>query len=59
MGKGTKGGLKPVTASSQSGALPPGLGRMRMASPCHTKLIPSVTTIDGRLRRWMSAPSSA
>ncbi len=29
------------------------------ASPPQTKLMPSVTTIDGRLRRWMTTPSTA
>ena len=59
IGNGTKGGLKPIIASSHSGALPPGVGRTRIARPCQTKLMPSVTTIEGRLRRWISAPSAA
>ena len=58
IGNGMKGGFSVISAASQSGALPPGVGRRRMASPCQTKLMPSVTTIDGRLRRWMSAPSA-
>ena len=51
IGKGTKGGLTPMIACSQAGALPPGFGSSRIASPCQTKLMPSVTTIEGRLRR--------
>ena len=51
IGKGTNGVLQLMKASSQSGALPPGFGRSRIASPCQTKLMPRVTTIDGRLRR--------
>ena len=43
--------------ASQAGALPPGVGRIRTAMPSQTKDMPSVTTIDGRLRRWISAPS--
>ncbi len=56
MGNGTNGGLTPMIAWSQPGALPPGFGRSRIARPCQTKLMPSVTTIEGRLRQWMSAP---
>ena len=59
IGKGMSGGFSSMSACSQSGALPPGFGSSRMASPCQTKLMPSVTTIEGRLRRWISAPSSA
>ena len=55
---GSSGGLTPMIVCSQTGALPPGLGRSRIARPCQTKLMPSVTTIEGRLRRWMSAPSA-
>ena len=35
-----------------------GRGRTSSDTPRQTKLMPSVTTIDGRLRRWISAPSS-
>ena len=59
IGSGTKGGLNAMAASSQSGALPPGFGSSRIARPCQTKLMPSVTTMDGMLRRWMSAPRQA
>jgi len=59
IGNGTHGGLKPISCSSQSGALPPGFGNSRIARPCQTKLMPSVTTIEGSLRTWMSAPSAA
>ena len=51
IGNGTKGGLTPMIAMSHAGALPPGFGRRRIASPCQTKLMPSVTTIEGRLRK--------
>ena len=51
IGNGMNGGLTPMIASSQPGAFPPGFGRRRIASPCQTKLMPSVTTIEGRLRR--------
>ena len=40
------------------GDLPPGVGSTRIASPSHTNDMPSVTTIDGRFRKWMSAPSA-
>src|SRR3954447_13590025 len=48
IGSGTHGVLNADAACSHSGALPPGLGSIRIASPCQTKLMPSVTTIDGR-----------
>ena len=51
IGNGTKGGLTPMIAMSHAGAFPPGFGRRRIASPCQTKLMPSVTTIEGRLRK--------
>ena len=56
---GSSGVLKVMIARSQSGALPPGVGSTRMASPSQTNDMPSVTTIDGSLRRWISAPTAA
>ncbi|MNT78802.1 hypothetical protein D3C72_2180730 [compost metagenome] len=56
---GTKGGLDTITVRSHTGASPPGAGRMMTASPPQTKLMPSVTTIEGRSRRWMMIPSAA
>ena len=50
------GGFSVMNERSHSGASPPGVGRSMMATPSHTNDMPSVTTIDGRLRRWMSAP---
>ena len=48
---GTSGGFAVISARIQSGAAPPGAGRISTASPPQTKLIPSETTIDGRSRR--------
>ena len=59
MVKGTIGVLNFMTARIHSGALPPGVGRTSRASPSQTKDMPSVTTMDGRLRRWIRAPSAA
>ncbi len=59
MAIGMKGGLAVMIHRAQSGAWPPGEGRRRTANPPQTKLMPSVTTMDGRLRRWISAPSAA
>ncbi len=50
IGKGTTGVCSAMVALSQSGALPPGEGRIITAMPSQTKESPSVTTIDGRLR---------
>lgn len=59
MAIGTSGGFDVITALAQSGACPPGAGSSRMASPLQTKLMPSVTTMDGRSRMWMSTPRPA
>ena len=58
MGKGTHGVCTVISAFSQSGALPPGDGRIITAMPSHTKESPSVTTMEGRFRTWMSAPTA-
>ncbi len=58
IGKGTCGGFKVISVRTQSGAAPPGVGSAMIARPNQTKLIPSVTTMEGRLRQWMSAPIS-
>ena len=36
---------------SHTGAVPPGVGRIITAMPSQTKDMPSVTTMDGRLRQ--------
>jgi hypothetical protein len=59
IGNGTYGGFSFISQAIHSGDRPPGVGRMRTARPSQTNDMPRVTTIDGRLRRWMSAPSSA
>ena len=59
IGKGTSGGFSFISQASHSGDLPPGVGRTSTASPSQTKDMPSVTTIDGRLRMWISAPTAA
>ena len=56
---GSSGGRTVISARTQSGAAPPGAGSISTASPAQTKLIPSDTTIDGRLRRWITAPTAA
>ncbi|MNL61272.1 hypothetical protein D3C87_1851780 [compost metagenome] len=47
---GTSGGLAVISQRAQVGAVPPGEGRIRTASPPQTKLIPNVTTMEGRSR---------
>ena len=59
MGKGTNGGFSFISQASQSGDLPPGVGSTSTARPSQTNDMPSVTTIEGRLRRWISAPTAA
>ncbi len=56
---GTSGVFQVISARSQSGALPPGVGSTRIARPSQTKDMPSVTTMDGRFLRWISAPTAA
>ncbi len=56
---GTKGGFAVINVRMKAGAWPPGEGRMSTARPPQTKLMPSVTTMEGRARIWMMAPSSA
>ena len=51
IGKGMSGTCSDMIAFSHSGALPPGEGRISTAMPSQTKEMPSVTTIEGRLRR--------
>ena len=58
MGKGTQGICTLIRPFSQTGALPPGEGRISTAMPSHTKERPSVTTMEGRLRMWISAPTA-
>ena len=53
------GSFSDMNVRSHSGASPPGTGNRVMATPSHTKDMPSVTTIEGRSRRWMSAPRAA
>src|SRR6476619_902842 len=49
-GNGTHGIANAEMLWSHWGALPPGLRSIRIARPCQTKLMPSVTTIEGRFR---------
>ena len=59
IGSGTRGMWKPTAVLSQSGALPPGDGSSRIASPSQTNDRPSVTTIEGSCRHCTSAPTAA
>ncbi len=59
MAIGSSGGFEVISQRAHSGAVPPGAGRSSTASPPQTKLMPSVTTMEGRLRRWMITPSPA
>ena len=56
---GASGGLAFMMAVSQTGAVPPGEGRISTAAPPQTKDMPSVTTMAGRPRASISAPSAA
>ena len=56
---GTSGGFDVISPLIQSGAVPPGAGSSSTARPAQTKLIPSVTTMDGRLRTWITTPITA
>ncbi len=50
MGNGMIGVCSAMMDLSQSGALPPGEGKMSTAMPSQTKERPKVTTMEGRLR---------
>ena len=59
IGKGTSHVFSVISVRTQSGALPPGVGRTITASPSQTKDIPRVTTIDGSCHTSISAPMPA
>ncbi|MNC99555.1 hypothetical protein D3C83_178850 [compost metagenome] len=58
IGNGITGVFSFISVDSHSGDFPPGVGSTSTERPSQTKDMPSVTTIDGRSRMWMSAPTS-
>ena len=50
IGNGTSSGFSVISARSQSGALPPGVGSTMIARPSQTNDMPRVTTIEGSWR---------
>jgi len=56
---GTPGIDQPNRLVSHSGLLPPGVGCIVIANAGHTNEAPSVTTIAGIFRAWITAPMTA
>ena len=59
IGNGMWGGFRVISQRIHSGDVPPGVGRSSTETPSQTKDMPRVTTIEGKLRREIRAPSRA
>ncbi len=59
IGNGTSGDFQLMMSFSHCGTVPAGVGIRMTAMPSQTKDMPSVTTMLGSRRTWISAPMAA